>query len=37
MMKKYWKKVMVYLIALDVVVFGVITPLAGLLTWMSKG
>lgn len=37
MIKKYWKKVMVYLIALDVVVFGIIVPIGGIITWTSKG
>jgi hypothetical protein len=37
MIKKYWKKAVLYMIALDIVVFGVITPIIGLLTWMSKG
>jgi uncharacterized protein YpmS len=37
MIKKYWKRIMVYLIALDIVVFGIIAPIAGLMTWMSQG
>lgn len=37
MIKKYWKNVMIYLITLDVVVFGVIAPISGMLTWLSQG
>lgn len=37
MIKRHWKKIAVYLIALDIIVWGVIAPIAGLLTWMSQG
>lgn len=37
MIKKNWKKIAVYLIALDIIVWGVIVPIAGIMTWMIKG
>lgn len=37
MIKKYWKRVAIYLIALDILVWGVIAPIAGIITWMNRG